>query len=201
MGDRAVRLSLCAAAAGLLLEGCAGVQSTESRRAPPVASAKPATAVPAPQPPTAKVEAVSCGLPQLREEVLKQVNIARASARACGNIRMRPAKAVSWSPTLASAAAQHSSDMATRGYFNHVSPDGRRVGYRVASEGYNWRTVGENLAGGDSTVAGAIRGWLGSPAHCQNLMNPAFVEVGAACVHRAGSQWGTYWTLVLASRR
>lgn len=183
-----------------MLAGCAGLKSPELPRTPPAAPAKPATAVPAPQP-IANVEPDNCGLSNLREAALKQVNIARASARACGSIRMKPAKALSWSPALASAAVQHSSDMATRGYFDHISPDGRRVGYRVASEGYNWRNVGENLAGGDSTLAGVIRGWLGSPAHCQNLMNPAFVEVGAACVHHAGSQWGFYWTLVLASRR
>jgi uncharacterized protein YkwD len=31
-------------------------------------------------------------------------------------------------------------------------------------------------------------------------MNPKFVEVGVACVGRRGSQWGTYWTMVLGRR-
>ena len=200
MDDRGVRLLLRAAAASLLLTGCVGLQLPEPRRALPAAPAKLATVVPAPQP-VAKAEPDNCNIPNLREAALRQVNLARASVRACGPIRMRPANALAWDPALASAALQHSSDMATRGYFDHISPDGRRVGYRVSFEGYNWRTVGENLAGGDSTLAGAIRGWLGSPTHCQNLMNPAFVEVGGACVHQPGSQWGYYWTLVLAARR
>jgi uncharacterized protein YkwD len=60
--------------------------------------------------------------------------------------------------------------------------------------------VGENLAGGDRNVAGAVQGWLDSPSHCENMMNPKFADAAVACVARAGSQWGTYWTMVLGRR-
>lgn len=91
--------------------------------------------------------------------------------------------------------------MVARQYFDHASPDGKRVSQRVTAEGYKWRMVGENLAAGDTTVSGVLSGWLGSPEQCQNLMSPAYAEVGVACVRQPGSKWGTYWTMVFATRR
>ena len=46
----------------------------------------------------------------------------------------------------------------------------------------------------------ALQGWLDSPAHCENMMDARFSEVGVACVGRRGSAWGTYWTMVLGRR-
>lgn len=114
---------------------------------------------------------------------------------------MNVARALVWDRALAEAAEQHSVDMAVRRYFDHLSPDGKRVSQRVTAQGYNWRMVGENLAGGDSTVSDVISGWLESPEHCQNMMSPAYAEVGVSCVRQPGSKWGTYWTMVLATRR
>ena len=142
-----------------------------------------------------------CGIARLREAVLQQVNAARAAARSCGSKPMKAARPLAWNRTLAEAAELHSVDMAARRYFDHVSPDGKRVSQRVAAQGYNWRMVGENLAGGDTTVTGVLSGWLKSPEHCQNMMSPAYAEVGVACVREPGSQWGNYWTMVLATRR
>ncbi len=113
---------------------------------------------------------------------------------------MTAARPLAWNARLAEAAELHSVDMAARRYFDHVSPDGKRVSQRVAAQGYPWRMVGENLAGGDTTVAGVISGWLASPGHCKNLMSPAYAEVAVSCVRQPGSQWGNYWTMVLANR-
>ena len=171
--------------------------------APP--PARPSVGVPAaraPKTPQAGTEITSdCGISRLRDSVLKQLNAARAVARSCGAHRMQAARPLAWDRTLAEAAEQHSVDMVARRYFDHVSPDGKHVSQRVTAQGYKWRMVGENLAGGDTTVPAVIAGWLGSPEHCQNLMSPAYADVGAACVQQPGSHWGTYWTLVLATRR
>ena len=181
-----------------IVTGCAGPKPL-----PPVATPAPApTARPArPPAPVAEEITSGCGITQLRDSILKQVNSARTVARSCGSKRMTAARAVVWNRALAEAAEQHSVDMAARRYFDHVSPDGKGVSQRVTAQGYNWRMVGENLAGGDTTVDGVIAGWLGSPEHCQNMMSPAYAEVGVACVRQAGSKWGTYWTMVLATKR
>jgi uncharacterized protein YkwD len=143
----------------------------------------------------------SCGIAGLRESAVRRVNAARASARSCGRQRMPAAPPLGWSEELFSAAARHSRDMARRDYFDHASLDGKRVGVRVAAEGYRWRSVGENIAGGERSVETVMRGWMDSPGHCANIMNAEFTEIGLACAERNGSTWGTYWTLVLARPR
>lgn len=180
----------------LLLGGCALQPSPPPAPPAPVARPRPA-------PPSAPIAEITsgCGIARLRDTVLQQVNAARAVARSCGPRRMQPARPLDWNRALAEAAEQHSVDMTARRYFGHVSPDGKRVSQRVTDQGYNWRMVGENLAGGDETVSGVLSGWLKSPEHCQNMMSPAFAELGVACVRQPGSQWGNYWTMVLATRR
>ena len=133
-------------------------------------------------------------------EALRRLNAARASGRSCGGRRMPPAPQLHWDQSLQSVATGHSRDMARRNYFDHRSPEGRTVRDRVAGTPYKTKLVGENLAGGDRQASGAIQGWLESPAHCQNLMNPKFSQVAVACVGQPGSQWGTYWTMVLGQR-
>ena len=133
-------------------------------------------------------------------EALRRINAARARAQRCGWRSMPPAPPLRWDTTLHSVATGHSRDMARRNYFGHRSPEGRSVGERALAGRYKWRRVGENLAGGDRNVASAVQGWLDSPSHCENMMNPAFAEVAVACVGQPGSQWGTYWTMVLGRR-
>ena len=133
-------------------------------------------------------------------EALRRINAMRAAGQSCGWRRMPPAPALRWDGTLQSVAAAHSRDMARRNYFDHRSPEGRTVRDRVAATRYKSRLVGENLAGGDRDLRGALQGWIDSPAHCENLMNPQFNEVAVACAGQPGSQWGTYWTMMLGKR-
>jgi uncharacterized protein YkwD len=114
---------------------------------------------------------------------------------------MPPAPPLRWNGALQAAAAGHSRDMARRNYFDHRSPEGRTVSERAAASHYKSRMVGENLAGGDRNVAGAVQGWVDSPFALPEHDEPQFNEVAVACVGRAGSQWGTYWTMVLGGRR
>ena len=114
---------------------------------------------------------------------------------------MNAAPALVWNRPLAEAAEQHAVDMVVRRYFDHASPDGKGVRQRIAAQGYKARVAAQNIAGGDTTVAGVLAGWLRSPEQCQHIMDPAFAEVGVSCVRQQGSEWGTYWTMVLATRR
>ncbi|WP_373684599.1 CAP domain-containing protein [Ramlibacter montanisoli] len=45
-----------------------------------------------------------------------------------------------------------------------------------------------------------MQGWLESAEHCENLMDAKFGDVAVACVAQPGTQWGTYWTMVLARK-
>lgn len=140
----------------------------------------------------------SCGM--RTEEALQRINAARAAGRRCGGRSMPPAGPLRWDAQLFSAAEAHSQDMARRNYFEHRSPEGREVSQRVSASRYRWKSVGENLAGGDRSIAEAVQGWLDSPDHCENLMDPKFVDVAVACVAQPGTEWGTYWTMVLGRK-
>ena len=134
------------------------------------------------------------------DEALQRINSARATGHRCGGRYMPPAPPLGWDQQLYTAAFGHSQDMARRNYFEHRSPEGREVSERVSASRYKWRSVGENLAAGNRSIVDAVDGWLGSPGHCENLMDPKFVDVAVACVAQPQSEWGTYWTMVLARK-
>ena len=134
------------------------------------------------------------------DEALRLINAARAAGAQCGAVAMAPAPALHWDRRLQQAAAAHSADMAGNNYFEHRSPEGLSVRDRVSAVHYPLKGVGENIAGGDESIAEAVQGWLGSPAHCENLMDAHFTDVAVACSAQPGTQWGTYWTMVLGRR-
>ncbi|TWO65028.1 CAP domain-containing protein [Caenimonas sedimenti] len=141
-----------------------------------------------------------CEVPGLREAILQQVNAVRARGSNCGGQVYGAARAVAWNDQLVSAASGHSRDMADRNYFDHRSLSGTEPAHRVDAVGYKWRGVAENIAAGQFDAHSVMRGWLNSPGHCSNIMDPKFTEIGVACAARAGTVYGGYWTMVLARR-
>lgn len=197
---------LLASTTGVVLAGCG---TAGEPVALPVAPAEPpvatAAAAPAPPPPPAPVAvplnvATTCGIRDLREQVLAEVNALRASGAQCGPLQMAPAPPLAWNDALFSAAARHSRDMAANDYFDHQDTQGRRVGQRALADGYRWRAIAENIAGGDGSVALVMRGWRRSAPHCQAMLDDRYADIGVACVERPDSRWGTYWTMVLGRR-
>ena len=136
------------------------------------------------------------------QHVLAAVNIARASARACGDKTFAAALPLGWDDVLAQAAMLHSSDMATQRYFSHTDKDGQAVAYRATRAGYRWRIIGENIAAGQDSAEEVVAGWLDSPGHCVNIMNPKFTQMGAAFAISGDPASGrVYWTQVLGAPR
>jgi len=64
---------------------------------------------------------------------------------------------LAWDALAVRAAQAHTDDMVRRGYFSHVSPDGRNVGERLRAAGASWRAVAENIAQGQPTAAVVVR--------------------------------------------
>ena len=148
-------------------------------------------------PPSTKATCDSKDL--IRRQMVDLINEARALPRTCGDLQYTSAPPLIWSIDLEKAARTHSREMATRNFFAHRGPDSTHVGHRVQAVGYNWRVVGENIFAGIETAKEAVYGWLESPAHCKNIMNPDFTEIGAACERTTTSQYESYWTQVFAS--
>jgi hypothetical protein len=83
-------------------------------------------------------------------------------------------------PQLVAAAQAKANDMAAKGYFAHVSPDGRTSWSWFKDAGYAFSYAGENLAV-DFTDSGNVnQAWLNSPTHRANIMNGHFTEIGIA---------------------
>lgn len=138
---------------------------------------------------------------QVSKQVLSLVNAARGKARKCGRKQFAAVPALTLSAVLSRAALVHSQDMANKNFFEHRGSDGSMVGERSTRVGYQWRTVGENIANGAETSQVVVDMWLKSPGHCANIMTPGFTEMGIAFAVDRKSDAGIYWTQVFAAPR
>ena len=118
----------------------------------------------------------------LSTALLASVNQVR---RAHGLRALRP------SARLTAAAAQHSREMAARGYFQHASFDGTAFWQRIqrfyGRGGYRTWSVGENLlwSSPDVDAARAVQMWMNSPEHRANLLSRSWRDIGLSAVHVA----------------
>lgn len=135
--------------------------------------------------------------PAVAQRVLDLVNATRGTARTCGERRFERAGPLRASLALERAAYAHAQDMSAGGFVAHQGSDGSTPLIRATRAGYAARSVGENLAAGQATAEAAVEAWVNSPAHCANLMNPAFAEMGIAFVVNLASPSGIYWAQVL----
>lgn len=96
-------------------------------------------------------------------------------------------------PGLARAARAHASENAARGVLDHGSPDPDRdtPSERVARAGVALVEIGENLARipGGAVAERALEGWLASPPHRRNLLEPAFTHVGFGAAPGPGGRY------------
>ncbi|AZV27701.1 MULTISPECIES: CAP domain-containing protein [Pseudomonas] len=128
------------------------------------------------------------------QKLLEQLNAARAQPRQCGGQAFAATTPLAWNAVLGGVAQEHSREMANNNYFDHKDRDGRTPGDRAELAGYSGQQVGENIAAGQDTVQKVVAGWLASPGHCANLMNPQYRELGAAYAVDPKSSAGIYWT-------
>jgi len=139
--------------------------------------------------------------PVLAMQALQLVNEVRARGARCGERSFGPAPPVKLSQALGSVALGHASDMAVHNYFEHEDLAGHSPADRVRAAGYREKLVGENIAYGPVSADEVVQGWLESPGHCENIMDPRFAEMGIAFAAGQASKRGLYWVQVLADPR
>src|SRR5690606_4046721 len=103
------------------------------------------------------------------------------------------------SALLTVAAERHARDMAQQGAFTHIGSEGSDTGERVSKARYRWRSVGENIALGQTSAETVVDAWLESPEHCANLMGRQFKEMGVAFAIAPSPYGLVYWTQVFAT--
>lgn len=133
------------------------------------------------------------------QKLLEAINTARSQARQCGTQAFTASAPLSWNASLGSVAEAHSRSMANGNYFGHKDRDGRTPGDRAELGGYSGMLIGENIAAGLDTPRRVVDGWLASPGHCANLMNPQFRELGSAYATDPKSDAGIYWTALFGA--
>ncbi|OGM32029.1 hypothetical protein A3D00_05600 [Candidatus Woesebacteria bacterium RIFCSPHIGHO2_02_FULL_38_9] len=84
--------------------------------------------------------------------------------------------------SLQKAAYQKGEDMVTKGYWAHVAPDGTEPWKFFKDVGYRYQFAGENLARDFPDAASAIKAWMDSPNHKDNILSSKYKETGVAVV-------------------
>jgi len=119
---------------------------------------------------------------------------------------------LSCDPILTQVARARAYDMASRGYFGHVNPDGIGPNYLVEQAGYrlpDWwgdhpsANYIESIAAGYRTTQEAWDAWMVSPRHLEHVLayTPFFREqvmYGIGVVEVPGSQYERYYVVLTA---
>jgi uncharacterized protein YkwD len=163
----AARLTLaCAASAGVVLAATAGAGA--SAAAPGAQAARHSGCE--------HVEVLASAEPELAAEaILCMLNRER------GTRHLPPLRR---NARLAAAANGHSRDMVRRRYFAHTAPGRVTFVRRIARARYarsGAAKLGENLAwgmGDPAAPSAVVDGWMHSPEHRANILDPAFRSIG-----------------------
>ena len=141
--------------------------------------AAPASALPtpsgvgAPTSPLASVGAAADKHTLTRAGILAETNIARAENGGLPSLK--------GSAVLDAIAVGRLEDMFAKQYFAHVASDGGKAETIAKTVGYEFLTLGENLALGNyAGDAGVVTAWMESPGHRANILNDGYTELGIA---------------------
>lgn len=117
------------------------------------------------------------------EKLLELINRDRTSAG------LQPLKL---DEELCQLAQLKSQDMYDYSYFSHTSPNFGKTSSLIRKKGINYKAYGENI-GRTQSVYSAHNGFMNSPGHKANIMNPSFTHIGIGIV-------GNYYTEVFIGR-
>ena len=125
---------------------------------------------------------------QFDQQVLNLINQYRAQNGLSGLIL---------SQELDQTADKYANRMATGDFFSHTDPNGSTPFTRMRAEGYQYTTAGENIAAGYATPESVVQGWIDSPGHRANILNPNYKHMGIGYAYLANDtgsvNYRHYW--------
>jgi len=142
------------------------------------------------EPPAAPSPAQSAAIAKMEAEICQQIDEIRTS---------NGLKPLQNNQRLAQVARDYSRRMAQENFFSHTSPDGDTPAQRVRATGITYLIAGENLfrsTNAPNPVSLAVKGWMNSPGHRENILRSAFTETGMG-IWRDGN---TYYVTQLFMR-
>jgi len=93
--------------------------------------------------------------------------------------------ALQWDNALFKAARQHALRMADLNIIEHQLPNEPQLAERLGEAGARFAAVAENIAVGPNPQA-IHAGWMDSPGHRKNILDPKLSAVGIAAVRGSG---------------
>lgn len=149
------------------------------------------TSLPAP---TSAPEPLSPSNNSFIQSILDLTNIERQKAG------LQP---VQLNDKLNNSAQLHVQNMGNRDFFSHTDPNGTSVGDRAKAFGFQYSAIGENIAAGYSTPQQVFQGWMDSPGHRVNILNPVYRFLGVGYYYLANDtgnvNYNHYWAQDLAA--
>jgi uncharacterized protein YkwD len=99
---------------------------------------------------------------------------------------------------LLTAARLHAANMAKQDKLDHEL-DKKTPSDRVKDAGYKYAATGENIAWNPASPKEAVKGWMDSPPHKENILNPKYTEIGVALAKNKKGE--IYWVQVFGTPR
>ncbi len=157
------------------------IKPTATRSA--TATPRPITVAPTATRPPTSTPAPAYGMDAAAQQVFNLTNAERAKA-GLAPLRLNA--------TLISSAGWFAQDMLDNHVQNlsHTDSQGRDAPARIEAFGYRWLYYAENIAVGYPSPDAVVAGWMASPGHRENILNPMLTEIGIG--HAPNGGWD-YW--------
>ena len=107
---------------------------------------------------------------------------------------------VTFNETLFASADRQARDMAGNNFVSVTGSGGVSIDVRVNALDASFNNVNQLVAGGFADTRFLINEWLSDNTDCQQLVSSAVTEFAMACRFDSNSDFGTYWSLVLAGK-
>ena len=102
-------------------------------------------------------------------------------------------------PRLTEAAQTQACRMAERGRLSHRGSWFAGLGRRLRREGYAYAVAVENTGMGHRDAPQIIQGWMASPEHRVNMLNPAVRDAGYGVAQAQDGQ--LHWSMIAAAHQ
>jgi hypothetical protein len=134
---------------------------------------------------------MALSLPALHAQITSTTEMERQIFRWTNEERAKAnVPALKWNDRLAIAARLHSDEMAKQGQISHQMPGEPSFTQRISDRGAGFSAAAENVGFADDAET-LQSGWMHSPGHRANILNPLYDEIGIGIVRRGDRLYAT----------